>query len=175
MSALYNCFLTIICNISPYCKNLSTVTSVKLVSLFQLFTSPRFLYAAEQNHMYVALLLETFNNIIQYQYESNVNLTYAIVRRKDAFESLFSLSLSDAIRVSSLHFCYCCYWFLKFILIRREFRTSARVLYNPSSLQHQTLRASQPPPPARRGNPVGLSMRTRRPRDPLHLRAIQRI
>jgi hypothetical protein len=100
LSALYNCFLTIICNISPYTKTLSTVTSVKLVNLFQLFTSPRFLYAAEPNHMYVALLLETFNNIIQYQYEGNVNLTYAIIRRKDVFESLFALTLPDAIQVN---------------------------------------------------------------------------
>jgi hypothetical protein len=49
--------------------------------------------------MYVALLLETFNNIIQYQYEGNVNLTYAIIRRKEVFDSLFSLSLVDAIQV----------------------------------------------------------------------------
>jgi hypothetical protein len=48
------------------------VAAVKLVNLFQLFTSPRFLYAAEGNHAYVALLLETFNNIVQYQYEGIV-------------------------------------------------------------------------------------------------------
>lgn len=28
LSALYNCFLTIICNISPYCKSLSPVTFI---------------------------------------------------------------------------------------------------------------------------------------------------
>ena len=58
LAALYNCFLTIICNLSPYAKSLSLVASVKLVNLFELFTSPRFLYAAETNHVYVALLLE---------------------------------------------------------------------------------------------------------------------
>lgn len=42
---------------------------MKLVNLLQLFTAPRFLYAAEGNHAYVSLLLETFNNIVQYQYE----------------------------------------------------------------------------------------------------------
>lgn len=98
LSALYNCFLTIICNVSPYCKCLSTVASVKLVNLFQLFTSPRFLYANEGNHIYVSMLLETFNNIVQYQYEGNVNVVYAIVKRKEIFESLSGLTLPAAIR-----------------------------------------------------------------------------
>ena len=101
LSALYNCFLTIICNISPYCKSFSSVASVKLVNLFELFTSTRFLYASEGNHAYVSLLLETFNNIVQYQYEGNVNLVYAIVRRKGVFETVAKLTLPDAIRRAS--------------------------------------------------------------------------
>ena len=31
---------------------------------------------------YVALLLETFNNVVQYQYAGNPHLVYAIVRRR---------------------------------------------------------------------------------------------
>ena len=96
LSALYNCFLTIICNISPYCKAFSTVAAVKLVNLFQLFTSPRFLYASEGNHVYVSMLLETFNNIIQYQYEGNYNIVYAIMRRRELFEALAALTLPAA-------------------------------------------------------------------------------
>jgi hypothetical protein len=91
---------------------------VKLVNLMQVFTSPRFLYAAEGNHAYVTLLLETFNNIIQYQYEGrlpslfplpsvslslslpgNVNLIYSVVRRKEIFERLANLTLPIAIKV----------------------------------------------------------------------------
>lgn len=71
LSALYSCFLTIICNISPYCKSLGTVASIKMINLLQLFTSPKFLYASESNHVYVCMLLESLNNIIQYQYEGN--------------------------------------------------------------------------------------------------------
>lgn len=51
LAALYNCFLTIICNVSPYCKYLSSVSAVKLINLLQLFTSPRFFYANEGNYM----------------------------------------------------------------------------------------------------------------------------
>lgn len=98
LSALYSCFLTIICNISPYCKSLCTIASVKLVNLLQLFVSPRFLYAAEGNHVYVSMLLETLNNIVQYQYEGNGNTIYAIIRRKEVFHDLASLTLEDATR-----------------------------------------------------------------------------
>lgn len=62
--------------------------------------SPQFLYQAESNHAYVSLLLETMNNIIQYQYESNSSLVYAIVKRKEVFEELAQLSLPKAISVS---------------------------------------------------------------------------
>lgn len=41
LSTLYHCFLTVLCNVSPYAKSLSLVSSIKLVNLFELFTSPR--------------------------------------------------------------------------------------------------------------------------------------
>ena len=40
-AALRNCFLTIIGNISPYTKGLSLVSSLKLLNLFEIFSSPR--------------------------------------------------------------------------------------------------------------------------------------
>ena len=97
LSALYNCFLTIICNVSPYCKSLSGTTSSKLLNLFSLFSSPPFLYGLPSNYVYVVMLLETFNNIVQYQYEGNANLVYAILRRKVLFDSLANLTLDKAI------------------------------------------------------------------------------
>jgi hypothetical protein len=98
LSPLYNCFLTIICNVSPYTKTLCLLSSVKLVNLFELFTSHRFLYAAEGNHVYVALLLEIFNNVIQYQYTGNPHLIYSIVRRQKLFGQLAALTLEKASR-----------------------------------------------------------------------------
>jgi hypothetical protein len=93
---LYSCFLTVIANVSPYWKSMSLVAAVKLVNLFELFSSPKFLYSGEFAHRHLALLLETFNNIIQYQYHGNAHLVYAIVRRKDAFGQLASLTLERA-------------------------------------------------------------------------------
>lgn len=93
---LYSCFLTIISNISPYWKSMSLVAAVKLVNLFELFSSPKFLYSGEFAYRHLALLLEVFNNIIQYQYHGNTHLVYAIVRRKDSFGQLASLNLERA-------------------------------------------------------------------------------
>jgi hypothetical protein len=93
---LYSCFLTIICNYSPYWRQLSLVAAVKLVNLFELFSSPKFLYSSEQAYRHLALLLEVFNNIIQYQFTGNQHLVYAIIRRKDSFGRLASLNLQTA-------------------------------------------------------------------------------
>ena len=97
LSALYNCFLTIICNMSPYCKTLNSTSASKLINLVSLFSSPSFLYGAESNYVYVVMLLETLNNLVQYQYEGNVNVVYAILRRRDIFDSLAALTLEKAL------------------------------------------------------------------------------
>ena len=93
---LYSCFLTIICNISPYWRKMSLVAAVKLVNLFELFSSPKFLYSGEHAHRHLALLLEVFNNIVQYQFTGNHHLVYAVIRRKDSFGRLASLTLQKA-------------------------------------------------------------------------------
>ena len=93
---LYSCFITIICNFSPYWRSISLVSSVKLVNLFELFSSPKFLYSSKNAHKQLSLLLEVFNNMIQYQYTGNQHLVYALIRRKDAFGRLANLSLARA-------------------------------------------------------------------------------
>ena len=44
------------------------------------------------------MLLTTMNNMVQYQYEGNVHLVYAILRRKEVFYKLARLTLPRAIR-----------------------------------------------------------------------------
>ena len=94
LESLYSCFLTIIANISPYTKGLSLVASVKLLNLLELFGSPRFLFARPGNYVYASQLVETLNNLVQYQYESNAQLVYALVRRGDLFHRLAGLSIA---------------------------------------------------------------------------------
>lgn len=93
LNSVYNCFLTIICNISPYCKKLHMVSSVRLLRLFKLFAQPRYLFDNEANHHLVFFLLETFDNIIQYQYEGNQQVDYAMIQNKNVFYQLNELKL----------------------------------------------------------------------------------
>uniref|UniRef100_M4BPB3 HID1 domain-containing protein n=1 Tax=Hyaloperonospora arabidopsidis (strain Emoy2) TaxID=559515 RepID=M4BPB3_HYAAE len=93
LNSVYNCFLTIICNISPYCKKLNMVSAVRLMRLFKLFAQPRYLFDNEANHHLIFFLLETFDNIIQYQYEGNQQVVYAMIQTKSVFYQLNDLQL----------------------------------------------------------------------------------
>ena len=90
---LLKSLLTLLCNISPYLTRLSLFASVKLLNIFELFASPKFVNANSSNHQYATMLLDVFNNIIQYQYLGHANLVYSIIRRAKHFESLGRLEL----------------------------------------------------------------------------------
>ncbi|XP_071968559.1 protein HID1 [Engystomops pustulosus] len=91
LQPLYDCLLTIIVNVSPYLKSLSMVAANKLLHLLEAFSSPWFLFSSPQNHHLVFFLLEVFNNIIQYQFDGNSSLVYAIIRKRNVFHQLANL------------------------------------------------------------------------------------
>lgn len=74
LSTLYPVLVKTIANISPYLKNLTQLTSNKLLALFSSMSAPGFLLADEANHYLVDYLLEAFNNIVQFQFSSKVTL-----------------------------------------------------------------------------------------------------
>lgn len=95
--------------VSPYLKAISLVAANKLVHLFEIFSSPRFLFASSSNHFLVFHLLEAFNNMvtgmwrcifdwlrfliqIQYQFEGNQQLVYVMIRRRAVFKKLVMIS-----------------------------------------------------------------------------------
>ncbi|KAI9273545.1 high-temperature-induced dauer-formation protein [Helicostylum pulchrum] len=96
LSTLYPALIKTITNISPYLKNLSTLTSSRLISLFNSMSAPGFLLADESNHYLIGYLLEALNNIIQFQFSNNPNLILAILRNQQKFESLADFSLDNA-------------------------------------------------------------------------------
>ncbi|KAH8554602.1 high-temperature-induced dauer-formation protein-domain-containing protein [Umbelopsis sp. PMI_123] len=98
LSTLYPALILIIANVSPYLKNLSVSSSSKLVSLFSSFTAPGFLLADDSNHNLVEYILESFNNIIQYQFTDNPNLIYAMIRAHIKFEKLRDFTLASALQ-----------------------------------------------------------------------------
>uniref|UniRef100_A0A8C2WFS2 HID1 domain containing n=1 Tax=Cyclopterus lumpus TaxID=8103 RepID=A0A8C2WFS2_CYCLU len=95
LQPLFDCLLTIIVNVSPYLKSLSMLAANKLLHLLEAFSTPWFLFSSQQNHHLVFFLLEVFNNIIQYQFDGNCNLVYAVIRKRNIFHQLANLP-SDA-------------------------------------------------------------------------------
>uniref|UniRef100_A0A8D0GYL5 HID1 domain containing n=1 Tax=Sphenodon punctatus TaxID=8508 RepID=A0A8D0GYL5_SPHPU len=91
LQPLFDCLLTIIVNVSPYLKSLSMVAANKLLHLLEAFSTTWFLFSTVQNHHLVFFLLEVFNNIIQYQFDGNSNLVYAIIRKRNVFHQLANL------------------------------------------------------------------------------------
>uniref|UniRef100_A0A0K2UGV2 UPF0663 transmembrane protein C17orf28like [Bombus impatiens] n=1 Tax=Lepeophtheirus salmonis TaxID=72036 RepID=A0A0K2UGV2_LEPSM len=91
LQPLFDCLLTILCNVSPYIKSLSMVAACKLMHLLEAFSTPWFLFSSPNNHHLVFFLLEIFNNIIQYQFDGNSNLVYSIIRKRQVFNALANL------------------------------------------------------------------------------------
>lgn len=64
------------------------VVTVCVLKRVQLYASPKFLLGRPENHAFVEHLLDTINNLVQYQYEGNGHLVYALVRRRKAVEGV---------------------------------------------------------------------------------------
>ncbi len=91
LQPLFDCLLTILCNVSPYIKSMSMIAACKLLHLLEAFSTPWFLFSSPTNHHHVFFLLEIFNNIIQYQFDGNANLVYSIIRKRQVFHHLANL------------------------------------------------------------------------------------
>nr|XP_020476590.1 protein HID1-like isoform X1 [Monopterus albus] len=96
LQPLFDCLLTIVVNVSPYLKSLSMVAANKLLHLLEAFSTSWFLFSAAQNHHLAFFLLEAFNNIIQYQFDGNCNLVYAIIRKRNVFHQMANLPSDPA-------------------------------------------------------------------------------
>jgi hypothetical protein len=88
LGPIHECLLTILANISPFVKSLSMPTCQNLMRLFEYFSRPKILFASEHSRRFVHLLLEMFNNLVQYQYEGNARLVYSILRAQNEFSKL---------------------------------------------------------------------------------------
>ncbi|CAD7953515.1 unnamed protein product [Amoebophrya sp. A120] len=94
---LVDLLLTILCNISPYLKQLAVTTCLKLTSFFERICKKNYLLKNSTNYRNLFLLIEFFTNIIQYQAEGNQVLLYSLVRVKSVFEKLEEMELDEEI------------------------------------------------------------------------------
>ncbi|PWN34709.1 uncharacterized protein FA14DRAFT_120614 [Meira miltonrushii] len=97
LSALYAPMIITLTNVSPYFKNLSILSSNKLMALFSSFANPTFLLADEGNPRVLYFLIETLNNVVQHGFQRNPNVAYAIVRNHQTIERLANFTLRRGI------------------------------------------------------------------------------
>jgi len=95
LSSLYSCYCTILNNISPYVKRFSKLASTKLFSIFEKFSTPKFLFASEQNYQFVYFLMGMYSNIIQYQYEGNLSIVYSLCAGVSVVRNLVNMEFSS--------------------------------------------------------------------------------
>lgn len=95
LNQLFDFLLTIVVNISPYLKALSMLASKCLIQLFEIFSSPFVIFTEPNYHQLVIFLLEIFNNLVQYQFDGNANLVYAITSKKELFINLANLPITS--------------------------------------------------------------------------------
>ena len=93
LDAIYPALLAIVNNLAPYAQNLSMVTCSKLLQLFGSMSTPSFLLANDANHALLQSLLEAINSTIEYQYSSNANLIYNVLRSRKRVEALRKFTL----------------------------------------------------------------------------------
>ena len=92
LDSLWECLLTILSNVSPYIKTLTMITATRMLKLFVTLSKRSWLLNKEKNHRYVFFLLETFNNVLQYQFEGNTALVYSIISYRDHFFKLLDIA-----------------------------------------------------------------------------------
>ncbi|XP_063070822.1 protein HID1 [Engraulis encrasicolus] len=137
LQPLFDCLLTIIVNVSPYLKSLSMVSANKLLHLLEAFSTHWYLFSASQNHHLVFFLLEAFNNIIQYQFDGNCNLVYAIIRKRSVFHQLANLP-TDAATIQRA-------------LQRKKQKPDTHAISRTSSQETVSMEGSRPAVPAEPG------------------------
>jgi hypothetical protein len=97
--------------VSPYLRKVSSVSASRLGYLLEWASRPAFLFASSTNPDVLILVLEVcllhevkflsirflpmqvFANVLQYQYDSNYDVVYALVQRSSTIRALQDLTL----------------------------------------------------------------------------------
>ncbi|KAI6150862.1 high-temperature-induced dauer-formation protein-domain-containing protein [Pisolithus tinctorius] len=98
MSSLYPALIIALSNVAPYFKNLSIVSSNRLIQLFTAFANPRFLLSDESHPRLLFFILEVFNSVIFHHLSDNPNLLYAIITAHQTLQDLGTFTLASGLR-----------------------------------------------------------------------------
>eukprot|EP01134_Creolimax_fragrantissima_P005454 CFRG5454T1 len=92
LSVIHDHLLRVFSNVAPFLKTFSKVAATKFVALFEVFSSPRYVCASPYHPNLLYYILEGLNSLVQYHFDGNVSVAYAILRRRDLFENLDKLT-----------------------------------------------------------------------------------
>ncbi|KAF9228020.1 hypothetical protein BS17DRAFT_747084 [Gyrodon lividus] len=98
LNSLYPALIIALSNVAPYFKNLSVVSSTRLIQMFKSFSNPRFLLFDESHPRLLFFMLEVFNSVIFHHLSDNPNLLYAIITAHATFQELGTFTLAHGLR-----------------------------------------------------------------------------
>ena len=76
LETTYPALIAILNNIAAYVEGLSQASSVKLMQLFNIFSTPKNLFSDKSKHQLLHSLLEVFNAILEHQHDSMVSYVF---------------------------------------------------------------------------------------------------
>ncbi|KAJ1800899.1 hypothetical protein LPJ59_000738, partial [Coemansia sp. RSA 2399] len=92
----YSSLLLLVRNVSPYLTQTSQPTADKLVSLFDIISSPAFIISEPYHIRWLIYLIEVFDYVIHYRAVDNPRLIYRMVKARSCFKRLKEFSLESA-------------------------------------------------------------------------------
>ncbi|KAJ1886096.1 hypothetical protein LPJ66_009799, partial [Kickxella alabastrina] len=93
---VYSNLLLLVRNVSPYLTQVSQTTAEKLISLFDIISSPAFIITEPYHIRWLIYLIEVFDYVVHYRAADNPCLMYTMVKARSCFTRLRSFDLDKA-------------------------------------------------------------------------------
>ncbi|KAJ2084468.1 hypothetical protein GGI16_007123 [Coemansia sp. S142-1] len=93
---VYSSLLLLMRNVAPYLTQVSQTTADKLVSLFDIISSPAFIISEPYHVRWLIYLIEVFDYVIHYRAADNPHLIYSMIQARSCFTRLKGFDLDKA-------------------------------------------------------------------------------
>ncbi|KAJ2809084.1 hypothetical protein H4R20_000388 [Coemansia guatemalensis] len=96
LTPVYSNLLLLVRNVSPYLTQISQPTADKLISLFDIISSPAFIISEPYHVRWLIYLIEVFDYVVHYRAIDNPHLMYSMVKARSCFTRLKAFDLDKA-------------------------------------------------------------------------------
>ncbi|BGO98303.1 High-temperature-induced dauer-formation protein-domain containing protein [Rhodotorula toruloides] len=97
LSTLYPSLLLTVSNLSPFFRDVGAAAATRLVRVWLAFSAPSWVLMEEGNPRLIFYLLETFNNVVHFNLDSNPHVMYALTVTYQRFDLLANFTLAQGI------------------------------------------------------------------------------